>query len=45
MQRENSSNDMSLMYIVEQIEKSLNFEFEVNWTRIGGVIDIPGWFR
>ena len=39
---ENSSNDMSLIYIVEYIEKNLCFGFEVNWTRIGGLIDIPG---
>ena len=35
---------MSLIGLIEHINESLSFEYEVNWTRINRVIDIPGWF-
>ena len=36
-----SWKDMSLMYVVDQIEESLILESEVSQTRVAGVIDIP----
>ena len=35
----NTCKDISLIEIVAHMEKSLSFQFGINWTRIGGVIN------
>ena len=39
---ENGRKDMSLIWLIEHIQESLSFQLEVNWIKIGGVIDVPG---
>jgi len=36
--------NMGNLYMIECIQYELSFYFGANWTRIGGVIGVPGLF-